>query len=61
MLSKKLIPPLSPCVECGHEYSGAVCPVCKADHPALTALKNIAKKADEEFLLNAVRFAGEVS
>lgn len=61
MLTKRLVPPLAPCVNCSHEYSGAVCPVCKTDHPALTALKNIGKQAtDTAPLLTAVRLAREI-
>lgn len=57
---KRLIPPLRACVECSHEYSGAVCPICKTEHPALTALKNIGKQRDQETaLLSLVSLAGE--
>jgi hypothetical protein len=47
MLIKRLFPPFKPCVNCGHEYSGAVCPVCKAEHPALTAIKNIGRDVEK--------------
>jgi len=29
------------CHACEHKYAGAVCPICKTERPAYTALKNI--------------------
>ena len=58
---RKLVPPFAPCVECGHEYSGTHCPICKAEHPTFTAVKNIgAQKEREQGLLHVVSLAGEV-
>ena len=58
MQIKKLVPPLAPCFSCGFEYVGLFCPACKAEHPTYTAIKNIAKKQEEEGA--AVPLAGEV-
>ena len=44
MLIKRLTPPLAPCHACGAEYVGSYCPICKAEHPSFTAIKNIAAK-----------------
>lgn len=30
------------CHQCGHHYAGAICPVCKEERPAYTALKKAA-------------------
>ena len=54
---RKLVPPFAPCVECGHEYSGTHCPICKAEHPTFTAVKNVLDRERE--LLRVVRLAGE--
>jgi hypothetical protein len=32
------------CHNCGHAYAGAVCPICKEDRPAYTALKALSAK-----------------
>lgn len=56
---KKLIPAMQPCHECSAEYAGTHCPICKVENPTFTAMKNIGRKADEEFLLNAVALAGQ--
>lgn len=33
-----------PCHACEHKYAGAVCPICKEERPAYTALKT--KRSD---------------
>jgi hypothetical protein len=34
-----------PCHHCDQPYAGAVCPICKEERPAFTALKRITAKA----------------
>lgn len=29
-----------PCHQCGHAYAGCICPLCKEERPAYTALKS---------------------
>lgn len=61
MQIKKLTPALAPCVECGHEYAGTVCPVCKAENPTFTAIKNIGQQEDQADELSRLSMlAGEV-
>jgi hypothetical protein len=33
------------CHHCEHKYAGAVCPICKEERPAYTALKRISQRA----------------
>jgi hypothetical protein len=37
-----------PCHACGHPFAGAVCPLCKEDRPAYTALKRLSERAPGE-------------
>lgn len=38
-------PQAVPCHNCTHPYAGAVCPLCKEERPAYTALKNMERSA----------------
>lgn len=41
---RRAAPIPQPCHECGHRYAGIVCPLCKEERPAWTAMKNITAK-----------------
>lgn len=45
------LPQPQACHQCTHLYVGAVCPVCKTERPAYTALKNMTAYRRETALL----------
>lgn len=40
-----MLPQAQPCHQCEHRYAGSVCPICKTERPAYTALKRITARA----------------
>lgn len=36
-----------PCHQCGHPYAGTVCPLCKEERPAWTAIKNLTNQKEK--------------
>ena len=45
-----------PCHACGHHYAGAVCPICKTDRPAFTAIKAMSARAAAPAALPPCRY-----
>lgn len=39
-----VVPEPQPCHACEAKYAGAVCPICKTERPAFTALKRITEE-----------------
>lgn len=46
-MKRDLLPQPVACHHCTHLYAGAVCPICKEERPAYTALKKLSERQRE--------------